>query len=93
MVRQSVDSLPLMPFDHLCCGNSAVAEYYLSTGDHEAAGRVLGAIAGYGSHEGKHRDPLSNVSCSSAATLFNGIGGIGYELLRYAYPETTLSVL
>ena len=93
MVRQSVDSLPLMPFDHLCCGNSAVAEYYLSTGDHEAAGRVLGAITGHGSHEGKHRDSLSNVSCNSAATLFNGIGGIGYELLRYAYPDTILSVL
>ena len=24
MVRQSVDTLPLMPFDHLCCGSSAV---------------------------------------------------------------------
>ena len=93
MVRQSVDSLPLMPFDHLCCGNSAVAEYYLSTGDYEAAGRVLGAITGHGSDEGKHRDPLSNVSCSSAATLFNGIGGIGYELLLYADPTTLLSVL
>ena len=93
MVRQSVSTLPLMPFDHLCCGNSAVVEYYLSTGDREAAGRVLGAIIGHGSHEGERPDPLSNVSCSSIATLFNGIGGIGYELLRYAYPETIRSVL
>ena len=93
MVRQSVSTLPLMPFDHLCCGNSAVVEYYLSTGDREAAGRVLGAIIGHGSHEGERPDPLLNVSCSSVATLFNGIGGIGYELLRYAYPETIRSVL
>ena len=93
MVRQSVDTLPLMPFDHLCCGNSAVAEYYLSTGDHEAASRVLGTIIGHGLHEGKRRDPLSNVSCNSTATLFNGVSGIGYELLRYAYPDTILSVL
>ena len=93
LVRQSVDTLPLMPFDHLCCGNSAVVEYYLSTGDREAAGRVLGAIAGYGSHEDNPQDFVSNTSCNSLATLFNGIGGVGYELLRYAYPETILSVL
>ena len=93
MVRQSVETLPLMPFDHLCCGNSAVVEYYLSTGDREAAGRVLGAIGGHGSHEDKRQDFLSNVSCNSIATLFNGIGGIGYELLRYAYPDTIRSVL
>ena len=68
-------------------------EYYLSTGDREAAGRVLGAIIGHGSHQGERLDPLANVSCNSVATLFNGIGGIGYELLRYAYPETIRSVL
>ena len=93
MARRSVDTLPLMPFDHLCCGNSAVVEYYLSTGDREAAGRVLGAIAGRDAHEGDPRDFVSNTSCNSVATLFNGVGGVGYELLRYAYPETTLSVL
>ena len=93
MVRQSVDTPPLMPFDHLCCGNSAVVEYYLSTGDRDAAGRVLGAIAGHGQREGGRRDLISNASCSSTATLFNGICGLGYELLRYAYPDTILSVL
>jgi lantibiotic modifying enzyme len=93
LVRQSVDALPLTPFDHLCCGNSAVVEYYLSTGDREAAGRVLGAITGHGSHEDKRRGLVSNASGNSVATLFNGIGGVGYELLRYAYPDTILSVL
>lgn len=93
LVRQSVNTLPLMPFDHLCCGNSAVVEYYLSTGDREAAGRVLGAIAGHDSYEDNPQDFVSNTSCNSIATLFNGIGGVGYELLRYAYPETILSVL
>jgi lantibiotic modifying enzyme len=93
MVRRSVDGLPLMPFDHLCCGNSAIVEYYLSVGDHEAAGRVLGTITGYGLGEGKRQDLLSSTSASSVATLFNGVGGIGYELLRYAYPDTILSVL
>ena len=93
LVRQSVDTLPLNPFDHLCCGNSAVAEYYLSVGNHEAAGRVLGTIAEHRSHEGERQGPLSNVSGKSVATLFNGISGIGYELLRYAYPDKILSVL
>lgn len=93
MVRQSVETLPLMPFDHLCCGSSAVVEYYLTTGDREAAGRVLGTITEHGSHEGGRPNPVSNASGNSIATLFNGICGIGYELLRYAYPETILSVL
>jgi hypothetical protein len=68
-------------------------EYYLSTGDREAAGRVLGAITGHGSHEDNRRGLVSNASGNSVATLFNGIGGVGYELLRYAYPDTILSVL
>ena len=93
MVRQSVDTLPLMPFDHLCCGNSAVAEYYLSVGDREAAGRVLGTITEHGSHKDKRQDSASNASGNSVATLFNGVCGLGYELLRYAYPETIISVL
>ena len=37
----SVRSLPLNPFDHLCCGNAAIAEYYLTVADREAAGRAL----------------------------------------------------
>ena len=93
LARQSIDALPLMPFDHLCCGNSAVVEYYLSVGNREAAGRVLGTITGNGSHEGKRQDAASNASGNAVATLFNGVCGLGYELLRYAYPETILSVL
>ena len=93
MARQSIDTLPLMPFDHLCCGSSAVAEYYLSVGDHEAAGRILNTICGHDLYEGSHQDSTSNASGSAVATLFNGVCGIGYELLRYAYPETMLSVL
>ena len=33
-VRRSVDSLPLNSYDHLCCGNAAIAEYYLTVADH-----------------------------------------------------------
>ena len=93
LVRQSVDSLPLMPFDHLCCGNAAVAEYYLSVGNHEAAGRVLGTISRNGLHEGGRQDSIPHAGDNVVATLFNGVCGVGYELLRYAYPETILSVL
>ena len=93
LVRQSVDTLPLMPFDHLCCGNAAVVEYYLSVGNHEAAGRVLGTIGGHDPHEGNHQEYAPRANGNAIATLFNGIGGVGYELLRYAYPETIISVL
>ncbi len=93
MARQSIDALPLMPFDHLCCGSSAVAEYYLTVGDREAAGRILGTICERDLYEVGHQDSASNASSSAVATLFNGVCGIGYELLRYAYSDTIISVL
>ena len=93
LARGSVQGLPLNAFDHLCCGNSAVVEYYLSVGDHEAAGRVLETICGHDLHEGGHQDSFPNAGGNAVATLFNGVCGIGYELLRYAYPETIISVL
>ena len=74
-------------------GGSGIAEYYLSTGNRDAAGRVLGTICGHGLLEGGRQGFFSNASGNAVATLFNGVCGIGYELLRYAYPDTILSVL
>ncbi len=92
-VRRSVDSLPLNSFDHLCCGNAAITEYYLTVADHEAAGRVLGALLRRKQREGEYRDAYSGASGQVSASLFNGICGIGYEMLRYARPQDVPSVL
>ena len=89
----SVQRLPLNPFDHLCCGNAAIAEYYLTVADRDAAGRVLGALYERRRREGAYRDAHSGESGQVSASLFNGIGGIGYEMLRYARPHDVPSVL
>ena len=93
LAHKSVDELPLNPYDHLCCGNAALAEYHLSTGNLDAAGGVLGAMYEQSRREGGYRDAYSGKEGSVTASLFNGIGGIGYEMLRYAYPQRVLSIL
>ena len=91
--RGSVRGLPQNSFDHLCCGNAAIAEYYLTVADRDAAGRVLGALHGRRLREGVYRDAHSDASGQVSASLFNGICGMGYEMLRYARPRDVLSVL
>ena len=93
IVRKSVDNIPLNISDHLCCGNSAVVEYYLSVGDVEAAGRVLGYMYERRQREGSYRYSSYKVNNSVTASLFNGLCGIGYEMLRFAFPERVLSIL
>ena len=92
-VSRSVNGLPLNPYDHLCCGNAAIAECHLTVADHEAAGRGLGALLGRRRREGEYRDAYSGTSGQVSASLFNGISGIGYEMLRYARPHDVPSVL
>ena len=93
LVSRSVDGLPLNPFDHLCCGNAAIAEYYLAVEDREAAGRVLATLYERRQKEGEYRDAYSGATGQVSASLFNGICGIGYEMLRYARPHDVQSVL
>ncbi len=92
-VSRSVDGLPLNPFDHLCCGNAAIAEYYLTVANRDVAGRVLSALYTRRLQEGSYRDAHSGASGQVSASLFNGICGIGYEMLRYTRPHDVLSVL
>lgn len=72
--------------DHLCCGNMSVVEYYLETGDSEAAGKLLSSVLAHKAKTGNYR--LGNADCipNHNVTLFYGLSGIGYELLRYAEP-------
>ena len=93
LAHEAVERLPLNAYDHLCCGNSAIVEYYLSTGDTESAGRVLGALYERKQAMGSYRDAYSGPGGNVCASLFNGICGIGYEMLRYAFPERLESIL
>ena len=56
-------------------------------------GRLADWYAAFDLYGGIRQDSATNASGNAVATLFNGVCGLGYELLRYAYPETILSVL
>jgi hypothetical protein len=85
--------IPLLYRDHLCCGNSSVAEYYLFSGDKERAGSVLNSMFIRKEKTGTYMtDPYGYRSQKSVLSLFYGIAGCGYEMLRYAFPDKVLSL-
>lgn len=91
--RKSIDRLPLNARDHLCCGNSAVAEYYMTAGRFDETGRVLSAMRERSLKAGKYRYMGYDFHNGVTASLFYGASGIGYEMLRYACPEKIISVI
>ena len=93
LAKKSVDGIPLNARDHLCSGNAAAVEYYLTVGQYDEAGKVLGAMKERKDRAGEYRYMGWNFRNSVTASLFYGAGGIGYEMLRYAAPGKIISVL
>lgn len=69
--------------DHLCCGEMSLADYYLETGNTEAAGRVLTEMVQTAKENGGYRLGFADCQSNDNVTLFYGLAGIGYELIRY----------
>ena len=93
LAGKAIDTFPLMARDHLCCGNSSLVEACLSTGSYEEAGRIL-----EGMYERKNKDGYYHIMNAGYRqiqnlSLFYGLTGIGYEMLRYCDPEKIFSVL
>ena len=93
LAKRSTDGLPLNARDHLCCGNSAVAEYYMTAGRFDEAGRVLAAMQRRSAETGGYRYLGYAIHNGVTPSMFFGAGGIGYEMLRYACPEKIISVI
>ncbi len=91
--RSSTDRLSLNSRDHLCCGNSAIVEYYLSVGDFDTAGKVLNAMYSRKIKDGNYRYMGYDYHNAAIASIFYGMSGIGYEMLRYAFPDKILLVI
>lgn len=89
---KAAEVIPLRERDHLCCGNSAIAEYYLATGQEEQAGRLLHAMKERKDRTGSYRYMGHTLHNAVTASLFYGASGIGYEMLRYACPEQVESI-
>ena len=68
-------------------------EYLLTAGRRDEAGRALRAMRERSEKTGEYRYMGSDYTNGATASLFYGAGGVGYEMLRYACPETILSVI
>jgi len=91
--RLSVRQRPPLPLDHLCCGNMSTVDYYLETGDRDSAGRLLAAVVKQKDELGRYRLGYTDHLTNNNVTLFYGLAGIGYELLRYTDPGQFLTAL
>lgn len=91
-------ALPLSRYDHVCCGNFGCVEALVTAGSRlkhaewRQAGLSLAVAAVYRAKTaGSFGLPFGMQKF--APGFFNGISGIGYELLRLAEPEKIPSVL
>ena len=89
----TVVSSRLLLRDHLCCGNMSTVEYFLETGRVEDAGRLLYRLVNSAGSRGAYALGYENSRTNDNVTLFYGLAGIGYELLRYADPKGVPTVL
>ena len=86
--------------DHLCCGNSAAVEFLLEAGRRlerpeltAKAGELFFSMRERAEKRGKYTLLPEGYAQTFDPSLFYGISGIGYELLRLAQPERIESLV
>jgi len=97
----TTESAPQSRFDHLCCGNLGRADALLTAGlrRHQdarlaAAAALARAVAARAVERGRLGvRPAGFESGAFRPGFFQGLSGIGYELLRVAAPRALPSVL
>lgn len=90
-------ALPEAPLDHLCCGNAGRADVLLhagrAAGDAEAVEAGLRLASAIVPADGEYRLRPPPAPRELDPSLFRGISGIGYTLLRAANPGALPSLL
>ena len=88
--------------DHLCCGNMGRAEILLEVGEHlkrpaivERARKMAGAVVARANEIGAYALFATSSPSPHLYTpgFFQGTAGIGYSLLRFAFPGELPSVV
>lgn len=100
LALDSVMKEPIQEKDFLCCGNCAIIEFLLSAGTETGREELPAEARRRMSHVIARADKRGYYSCLSktiesiiSPSLFYGVAGIGYEMLRLAAPERIESVL
>ena len=101
--RRAVDSClkePLLPKDFLCCGNCAVVDFLLEAGLKTKDERLLkaakdrmAAVIERAGRNGTYLCLPRTMKPIFSPSLFYGVAGIGYEMLRLAAPDIIESAL
>ena len=91
---------PLLSKDFLCCGNSAVIDFLLEAGLNtnndelmEKARTRMAMVIERADCNGYYQCLSRSLSPVFSPSLFYGVAGIGYEMLRLAAPDRIESVL
>ena len=96
IINKAIDSInneQLLYKDILCCGNSSVVEFFIQAGMYEEARKRMSLMiqrADINGHFNLFNERLRYVYSSS---LFYGVTGIAYTMLRILDPENIESVL
>lgn len=91
--REALATVRLPYRDHLCCGCAAVVEAELCAGRPERVGMLLAGMVERKGQVGHYQTTHAGYQHRDRLTLFYGLAGIGYEMLRYAYPDIVASVI
>ena len=80
--------------DHLCCGNLSAVDFLLTLPDcRQHAGRLLAFMKRRKDAEGGYRYLPAAFRQVACPDLLYGAAGMGYELIRYAYPSMLHQIL
>jgi type 2 lantibiotic biosynthesis protein LanM len=82
-----LDCPQLLSTDHLCCGNAGRIEFLLRAGRIEKARSYASAMLDRAFADGGFRSIGEFKGEAGNRTLFTGLAGIGYGLLRLCWPE------
>ncbi|WP_180752572.1 type 2 lanthipeptide synthetase LanM [Leuconostoc citreum] len=85
--------LSMQQNDSLCHGNTGTADYYLMVGDNKSAIRIMDNLVSSSNIMSDLKILKVNNAEIIDSSLFTGLSGIGYELLRVANPNLVPSVL
>ena len=92
LALESVLSQPLLYKDFLCCGNSAVSDFLLQAGREADARSRMAYVLERAEQSGTFNCMTQAVTEVFSPSLFYGVAGIGYELLRLLDPVQVESI-
>lgn len=91
-------NVPMIPFDHVCCGNFGRLETIFRIGQQLSSNQIIEIARTRSSQLLEQRRRDGGFSWASGKNemnpgFFSGISGIGYHLLRFTHPSTLPCIL